>query len=189
MRQNKSFYEWKKNGYPDPPPHKVKQNAIKDYQNQFKYKTLIETGTYRGDMIEAQKSIFNKIISIELSFDFFEKAKKRFKNDKNVFISQGDSGKVLSKILLDIDEPVIFWLDGHYSGGITARGDKDCPIYEELESIFKSKKLNHIILIDDARCFVGNGDYPTIEKLTEYIMGYNQNYKVEVKNDIIRYVI
>jgi hypothetical protein len=114
---------------------------------------------------------------------------KRFKNDKNVTIVQGDSGKVLPKILKDINEPAIFWLDGHYSAGITAQGDKDCPIYEELDAIFDAKKLDHILLIDDARCFIGNGDYPTIAKLTEYVKSKNPKYQVEVKDDSIRYVI
>jgi hypothetical protein len=188
-RQTRSYYQWIKNGCPDPPPHKVKQQTISEYQKKFKYTTLIETGTYRGDMIEAQKKFFKKIISIELSYDFFEKAKKRFKKDKNVIIYHGDSGKVLPKVLLDLIEPAIFWLDGHYSGGVTAKGDKDCPIFEELNSIFNGKKFNHILLIDDARCFTGAGDYPTIKNLTEYIQSKNQNYKVEIKNDIIRYVI
>jgi hypothetical protein len=142
-----------------------------------------------GDMVDAQKTRFKNIISIELGVDLFKNASKRFRNDKNVLIVQGDSGKVLSKILLDINEPAIFWLDGHYSAGVTAKGDKECPIFEELSSIFSSKKFNHILLIDDARCFIGKGDYPTIEKLTEYIRSKNEKYQVEIKHDIIRYVI
>jgi hypothetical protein len=149
----------------------------------------VETGTYRGDMVEAQKTRFKKIISIELGVDLFEKAKERFHHDKNVIIVQGDSGKVLPIILKDINEPALFWLDGHYSGGITAKGDKECPIFEELNAILNTKSFNHILLIDDARCFIGDGDYPTIKKLTEFIRSKNDKYQVEVKHDIIRYVI
>ena len=188
-RQKNHISEWKKNGCPVPPPHLVKQETIREYQQKYGYTTLIETGTYKGDMVEAQKTRFKTIISIELGVDLYIKAKERFNNDKHVKIIQGDSGKVLPKILLDINEPAIFWLDGHYSAGITSKGDKECPIFEELESIFNSKKFNHILLIDDARCFIGEGDYPTIEKLTEYIRRKNENYQVEVKYDIIRYVI
>lgn len=74
-------------------------------------------------MVEAQKTRFKKIISIELGVDLFVKAKKGFKNDKNVVIIQGDSREMLPKILKDINKPAIFWLDGHYSAGITAKGD------------------------------------------------------------------
>ena len=149
----------------------------------------METGTYLGDMVEAQKKQFKKIITIELGIELFNEAKKRFFNDKNVRIVQGDSGKVLPDILKGITEPAIFWLDGHYSEGITAKGDKDCPIFEELNAIFCNSKYNHVLLIDDARCFIGKGDYPTIEELTDYIRGKNEKYNVEVKCDIIRYVI
>jgi hypothetical protein len=140
-------------------------------------------------MVEAQKNNFEKIISIELGDDLYSNAKIRFKKNKNIIILKGDSGKILPTILSDLKDPAIFWLDGHYSAGVTAKGEKDCPIFEELNSIFQSKKFNHILLIDDARCFNGEGDYPTIEKLIEYVKSKNENYQVEVKNDIIRFLI
>lgn len=189
LRNEVQFKEWNKNGCPIPPPHLAKQMIIREYQDKHKYTTLLETGTYMGDMVEAQKKRFKKIFSIELDIELFNKATKRFKNDKNVTIVQGDSGKVLPKILSNINEPTIFWLDGHYSAGITAKGAKDCPIFEELEGILNNTNFNHILLIDDARYFVGEGDYPTIESLTEYVKSKNEKYQIEVKHDVIRYVI
>ncbi|PIR43755.1 hypothetical protein COV24_01205 [candidate division WWE3 bacterium CG10_big_fil_rev_8_21_14_0_10_32_10] len=137
-------------------------------------------------MVESQKKLFNKIISIELGTDLYKRAKKRFKDNKNITIVQGDSGKILPSILKNINQSVLFWLDGHYSAGVTALGDKECPIFEELDAVFNNSKNKHTILIDDARCFNGTGDYPTIEKLKKYIKGKNKNYKVTIKNDIIR---
>ena len=87
--------DWKKSGCPLPPPHVVKQITISEYQQKYGYSVLLETGTYLGDMVESQKKFFKKVISIELGIDLYEMAKKRFKNDKNVEIIQGDSGKVL----------------------------------------------------------------------------------------------
>jgi hypothetical protein len=181
--------EWQKRDYPIPPPDIIKQITVQEYQQKYGYTTFVETGTYLGDMVEAQKNKFKKVISVELSIDLFEKALLRFKNEYNIIILQGDSGKVLPEILRDIYEPAIFWLDAHYSTGITAKGNKECPIFEELDAIFSTNKFNHIILIDDARCFIGRGDFPTVEKLTKYVKSRNKNYKVELKNDIIRYVI
>ena len=141
-RRNKTqFHKWEKNGCPIPPPHIVKQMTITEYKDKYGYGVLVETGTFMGDMVEAQKKIFQKIFSIELEIDLANKAIKRFHNDKNVTIVQGDSGKVLPKILSDMNEPAIFWLDGHYSAGITAKGEKECPIFEELDAIFNSKKF------------------------------------------------
>ena len=189
LRNKIRFHKWKQNGCPAPPPHIVKQMTIKEYKDKYNYEVLVETGTFLGDMVEAQKKRFRQIYSIELGVDLFNKAVKRFKKDKNITIIQGDSGKVLPKILLEINEPAIFWLDGHYSASITAKGEKECPIFEEIDAILNNPKFNHVLLIDDARCFIGKGDYPTIDQLTAYIKGKNEKYQVEVKHDIIRYTI
>ena len=189
FQQQKKYQKWQKNGCPVPPPHIVKQRTIREYQKKYNCSVLIETGTYKGDMIEAQKNIFKKIYSVELSRQLHEKAKVRFAYDKHVRLLQGDSSVVLSKIVEEIEEPALFWLDGHYSGGITAKGDTECPVFDELKAIFNGKELNHVLLIDDAREFTGKSDYPTIDEVTQFINGKNKNYRVEVKDDIIRYTV
>jgi hypothetical protein len=188
-QQRKQFKIWQETGCPVPPPHIAKQNTIKEYQQKYGCRTLVETGTYLGDMVYAQKNNFEKIISVELSVPLFEKVKKRFRNDPNVILMQGDSGKVMPDVMEKIEQPAIFWLDGHYSSGITAMGDKACPIYEEIAAIFNSKPFNHVLLIDDARLFTGSGDYPTIEELTHFVKTRNGKYQAIVKDDIIRYAI
>ena len=133
---------------------------------------------------------FKKIYSIELGADLYLNAKRKFRGADHLEIIYGDSTSILPILLERINEPSIFWLDGHYSGGITAKGDKECPIMEELDAILADKKrLNHIILIDDARCFTGKGDFPAINELTEYIRSKNQKYTIDIKDDIIRCTI
>jgi hypothetical protein len=188
-RQEEELQKWLKNGRPSPPPHLVKQNTITEYQRKSGIGVLVETGTYLGDMVEAQRKRFHKIISIELSPELHARASKRFHPFSHINILQGDSGKVLNRVADELQEAAIFWLDGHYSAGITARGDKDCPVFEEINAIFKSNKPDHILLVDDARCFTGEGDYPTIDELTRHVRSKNERYQVEVKDDIIRYTI
>ncbi|MBK9982497.1 MAG: hypothetical protein IPP15_08740 [Saprospiraceae bacterium] len=186
----RDFGRWQKAGRPAPPPHYIKQMTIEEYQKKSGYTVLVESGTFLGDMVESQKKSFKRIVSIELSSLLFKKATKRFKNDPNVSIVHGDSGEKLTEILDATMEPVIFWLDGHYSSGITAKGNKECPVFEEIDAIFNSvNRSDHIILIDDARLFTGKYDYPEISRLTDYIQRKNEKYKVEVKDDIIRYWI
>ncbi len=185
----KVLRNWKKDGRYIPIPHIAKQEVIQYYQQNYGCNVLVETGTYLGEMVEAQLPFFKKIYSVELGVDLWKKAVAKFKKYNHVELLQGDSAKVLSKITEHLNEPTLFWLDGHYSSGITARGDTDCPIFGEIDAIFSFKKLNHVILIDDARLFNGEGDYPTTEKLTEYVLTKNPNYKLSVKDDIIRFTI
>lgn len=175
---------WHLKGCPVPPPHLVKQQIILEYKQKYGHTIFIETGTYLGDMINAQKKNFSKLISIELSTSLFEQAQKRFHKNKHICIFQGDSTTVLPNILPSINKPAIFWLDGHYSYGITAQGSKDCPIFSELEAIFSMKK-NNVILIDDARHFIGNGDYPSLSELETFVKNKSL-YRFKVEHDIIR---
>jgi hypothetical protein len=187
--EQKIISEWEKLGKPAPPPHIVKQAAIINSRDKYGYTILIETGTYLGEMVEAQLKNFDRIYSIELSKELHANAKHKFAPYQHVKIVQGDSADVLIDIMTEINKPAIFWLDGHYSAGITAMGKKFCPILEELSAIFNSKPLNHLILIDDARLFVGKEDYPTIAELSDRVLAERPLSEISVKDDIIRILI
>ena len=64
---NKQIEEWNRNGCPVPPPHIIKQLTIGYYQQKYGHSIFIESGTFIGEMVEAQKSRFKKVISIELN--------------------------------------------------------------------------------------------------------------------------
>ena len=185
MRHGRELRRWVARGKPVPPPHIVKQRTINQLADRFGLKTLVETGTYYGDMVEAMKRRFSRIYSIELSKELCERAAKRFRADRHVMIIQGDSGAELGKLVRRIDQPALFYLDGHYSGGITAQGAKWTPIYEELSHIFDHDP-RHVIVIDDARCFGRDPDYPSLEALREFIRSRRPGAGVEVEDDSIR---
>ena len=184
-KQQREFAEWEKNGQPLPPPHLVKQRTIRTQAEHFGTKVLVETGTFLGDMLEAMKDRFDRLYSIELSPELHERAKRRFRNDQNIELIQGDSAVALGALVGTIDQPALFWLDGHYSDGITARGEKDTPILEELEHIFKARDQKHVIIIDDARCFVGKDGYPTLEALKEAILAKRPDARISIQDDSI----
>lgn len=165
---------------------KKKQRALIYYKNKFLLDTLVETGTYKGDMVFAMKDHFRMVYSVELGDDLYEKAKERFSDAKNISILHGDSGETLSEILLHINEPCLFWLDAHSSRGDTVRGIVETPIMKELLAIFSHPNKKHIILIDDARGFNGTHDHPTIVHLQKYIQEKAPEYRYEIENDIIR---
>lgn len=173
-------------GEPIPPPNLVKQYIVKKFGRESHNRIFIETGTYKGQMVSAVANDFDQIYSIELGQELFEVCKKKFSNEPHIKIVQGDSGIVLKEILSKVDKPCLFWLDGHYSQFITAKGELETPILAELSTILKHPLASkHVILIDDARCFIGEHDYPTIEKIKQIAKdgGFN---KTEISADIIR---
>jgi len=176
--------KWTRKGKPVPVPHAIKQKMINEYQKKHNINIFIESGTYMGDMVWAQQDNFEQLYSVELSKEFVEQARKRFKKKKHIHIIQGDSGKIMFTLIKEIHEPALFWLDGHYSAGNTARGDKDCPIIEEVKAILSSG-LEHVLLIDDARYFTGQRDYPTKEALTAFILNLYPQSEIHEENDLI----
>ena len=185
-RIRKEYVIWLLSGKPAPPPHIVKQKIIKNIARRYGLTVFIETGTYLGEMVDAVKKIFKKIYSIELSEELHKQAVVNFHKYSHIALIQGDSAKELPKILTQVNDRCLFWLDGHYSAGNTACGDKETPIVEELQHIFRHTIKNHVILIDDARCFTGMNDYPTIEKLRELLDRVAPHYSFAVDKDIIR---
>lgn len=181
----KMYDHWRANGEGDPVPHLIKQQVIAEYAKKHGTATLVETGTYLGHMIAAMRENFKRIISIELAQHFHEQAIERFKKDTHVELLQGDSGEVLIQLAPTIDTPALFWLDGHYSSGETAKGDLNTPIMKELDAVLGGN-INHVVLVDDARCFNGTEDYPTLEGLKAHVKSLRSDYTIEVGHDIIR---
>jgi|TARA_B100000809_G_scaffold79452_1_gene77517 hypothetical protein len=187
-RELKQLADWERNGRPIPPPHIVKQQTLKTISKRYGLKILVETGTYYGDMVEAMKDVFNQLYSIELSAELYKKAKKRFKGEKHIELICGDSGLELMNLMSKIDQPTLFWLDGHYSAGVTAKGEKDTPIYEELNHILNSTDKGHVIIIDDARCFGADPNYPSIKELCDFIKSKRANLDIVIQDDCIRVI-
>ena len=187
-RELKQLADWERNGRPIPPPHIVKQQTLKTFSKRYGLKILVETGTYYGDMVEAMKDVFNQLYSIELSTELYKKAKKRFKGEKHIELICGDSGLELMNLMSKIDKPTLFWLDGHYSAGVTAKGEKDTPIYEELNHILNSTDKGHVIIIDDARCFGADPNYPSIKELCDFIKSKRANLDIVIQDDCIRVI-
>ncbi len=184
-RQAKALRQWEAAGRPVPPPHMAKQQVLRSLGQAHGLKVLVETGTYFGDMVEAMKTSFERIISIELSPTLAAKAAGRFRSSPHVQIRQGDSANVLGNVMKELRQPALFWLDGHYSAGVTAKGEKDTPIFEELTHIFAADDLGHVLVIDDAHCFGVSPGYPTIDELKAFILSRRPAMKIAVVDNMI----
>ncbi len=186
VREDKQVREWENQGRPVPPPHLVKERVIKEYAKRYSIDALIETGTYLGFMVDATRTTFKRIISIELDPDLYAQAQHKFKPYPHITILQGDSSEILPNVMADIKQPCLFWFDGHYSAGITARGTLSTPIMQELKCVLSHSVDKHVMLIDDARLFDGSNDYPRIEELKTFVASKCPDWNFETKDDIIR---
>ena len=159
------------NNYEYSPTH----DLIKKVQSENNIKIFVETGTFIGNTLIGLRQSFQKLYSIELDKGIYRLAKKRLADHANVEIIHGDSAKHLPKILNDISEPAIFWLDAHYSSGVTGLGELQTPVLRELKAIFDHPIKKHYILIDDVKDFNGLNDYPTVNALLNFISNYGND--------------
>ena len=115
---------------------------LKDY---FKTDAFVESGTYKGDTTFLAGLFFDEVHTIELSQELVEAAVVRFRNLPTVRVYQGDSGSVFKQILPRISSRILFYLDGHYSGGNTAKGECNTPIFCRVGSSSRCRKIqfNH----------------------------------------------
>lgn len=160
-----------------------KQHVVRKYGKIYGLRILIETGTFGGDMMAAMLDHFDILYSIEIDFRMHREAVRRFADHSKVKLLHGDSGEILPELLRQIDEPALFWLDGHYSGDGTARGSMDTPVRMELEAI-RNWPFNQasVILLDDAGMFTGRDGYPTLSELSELMPGR----EIIIAGEIIR---
>jgi hypothetical protein len=167
---------------------RTRPEIILSFLKKYPRNIFIETGTYEGDTTYGVKDNFKKLYSIELSEMLYKRSVERFLQYPHVQLLQGDSGQIIPKILSELKEPAIFYLDGHFSGGLTVKTDVNTPIWEELSAILEHPIKDHIILIDDARLFVGEKGYPTVKELLDLLQKSGQKKSFEIEDDLISIV-
>lgn len=148
---------------------------------------FVETGTANGQTCEYLHGLFENLYTIEIVPSVFEQTKQKLAALSNVECFLGDSTDILPPLLKRINEPCMFWLDGHYCGSLEARGPKDTPVQEELEIILATG-IPHVIFVDDARLFGVDPAYPTLEWVREIATTQDIPYSFSYENDMMRIV-
>ncbi len=158
---------------------------------KFDINILVETGSYFGDTALWASNYFVKVYTIEKSKKFYSVVKSKVKNKKNILLIFGDSGKELSKIVPEIKDRCIYWLDAHWSLGGTSGRTYQCPLIEELNNINKQGK-HAFIFIDDARLFLSPPpkplsikQWPDISKIINILNEIPSRYIIVFQDVII----
>jgi hypothetical protein len=163
-----------------------KRRSILLFRRLFDCRIFVETGTYLAETTLAMAPHFERCFTIELDPGLYERARRLLEPHPHVEVLHGDSGEKLAEVLEKLDRRALFWLDAHYSGGITARGVQETPIVRELDRILAHPVRDHVILVDDSRNFVGRDGYPTIRELRKLVGRRAPRHEVDVFDDVIR---
>lgn len=173
------YWWWKLRGEPRRIPHLVKQHTVLEYAQKYGLTTLVETGTYYGEMIAAVADRFGRIYSIELDPALAAQAQERFRKQPHVVILLADSQTAVPQLVRKSNEPCLWWLDAGYCGWAGATGNSN-RLGSEMNAVLADGKHQHVILMDDA---------DGVNGLEELIASIEANYparQVEVARNIIR---
>lgn len=140
--------------------------TLKDLSEKFEIETFIETGTFNGCTTDIASQIFKRVYTIEISTELYRKAKEKFAHIEEVHVLLGNSPDILKGLVNEVKEDAIFFLDAHWAGDLSSRGETDTPLLEELE-IISQRKNKDIIIVDDVSFF---------DKKSEHIFNPGSQY-------------
>lgn len=152
---------------------------------------FIETGTMHGGTTKWASKHFETVHTIERAESLYNQHQAGLSAIKGVHPHLGDSREVLPGIIKELgSEKAVYWLDGHWAGGVTAGKDDECPVLDELANV--SNRTKDIILIDDARLFLcappepHNPDqWPTISEIIDALPKGEKRPFVQIVDDVI----
>ena len=177
--------QWRTRGWTSPPPYFVRRAMLLAEADAIGAEVFVETGTFFGDTTWAFRKRFRRIHTIEVEPSLADLARQRFARQSHIEVIEGDSSQVLEELCGRIKQPCLFYLDGHYSGGITGMGEDECPILAEIDAIFGRTRVPFRIVIDDARLFGSDPAYPTLAELRGHLLQHDPSLKIRVENDAI----
>lgn len=175
----RSYIQWVIDGGKVPSHELWKRWMLIKYGRKYHLDYFVESGTCGGLTVKKLSKYFKVLYTIELNRDYYERAKNNLSHIKNINFIYGDSGVMIPKVLSLLKEPALFWLDAHYSGGDTAKGEIDTPIVSELTAIISSP-IHHTIMIDDMTDFTGNNGYPLKEEIEKMAKGRKVMYVKDI---------
>lgn len=158
------YWYWRLRGRPTRIPHLVKQNTVLEFGKRYGLHTLVETGTYYGEMVAGVARHFKRIVSIEFDARLAAAARTRFRSRQHVEILEGSSDDLVKQVLLSLQDPALFWLDAGYFLWAGEHKSTD-RLMTELDAIFRHPIPNHVVLVDDVVSWSGRDGTPEVGEL------------------------
>lgn len=169
---------------------------------------MVETGTKGGLAIDINRLLFKKIYSIEIEPDRYRRVHQKYRSRRlyvmdlrkylkrsrwqclrsfvwpgaHVQIFLGDSAVELPKLLPQIRERCVFWLDAHPMGAQTF---EEVPLLKELETIAAHPVKDHLILIDDVTEYLKCKCFPDVKTLRNAVARCFPKHRVELYHTVM----
>jgi len=123
-----------------------------------------------GDTAHLMAKRTLNVLTIEVDHVLAKAAEDRFRKFENVQVFKGDSSNLLDGITKEIKGSTLFWLDGHYSMGVTSRGLNSSPLSNELQILKQNLDWNlpQVVAIDDIQSINGKDGYPHFSEIQEW---------------------
>jgi hypothetical protein len=161
-----------------------------DLRDRLGLRRGVETGTYEGRSARVLGETFPEVVTIELSDEIAERARKNLVDAPHVRVVQGDSRERLRE-LVDPDTPTLWFFDGHWSAGYTAGQGAACPVLQEIAALSTAGPLDCVV-IDDARLFAGPpppphdpAQWPTLVEVLDALRSVRSSAHLTVFDDQI----
>jgi len=181
--KSNAYRAWADRQFAAPSPYFVKHQVL--LRSGLRDAIWVETGTFMGDTTSVLSKAAKMVYSIEPEPTLFSKAEEKFRNTSNVKIIRGLSEEVLPKLLPTLSGDICFWLDGHYSEGVTFKGPQDTPILDELDAIGRNLEMmgKVVVMVDDIRMFDPTNPelsaYPSLDFLVDWARKHNLHWHIE----------
>jgi len=132
-------------------------------RNRFRLRAFIESGTGYGDSALIASQLFAEVQTIEIDPAIFEHQREELKAQPNVRRILGSGAVEIPRLCeqFTIDTPLMFFLDGHWSGA-GVRYEVECPLLAELDAVLsrRARGAKDAVLIDNWGMFTAPPDPP-----------------------------
>ena len=163
-------YQWLTGNPAQTPPAFIKRNLLLHYSTNET--TWVETGTYLGYTTKLLATKSAVVHTIEPSTSCLSIARQNCKGIKNIVFHNGTSESCCESIICSLSGDVCFWLDAHFSRGVThCEQGTETPISMELSLISDYiERFDSIsVFIDDAVCSIEYpNSYPSLNSYVEW---------------------
>lgn len=159
-----------------------------DLRDRLGLRRAVETGTFRGGTARSLATVFPEVVTIELSAELHAAAEIALRDTPRVRAVQGHSALRLGE-LTDPAVPTLYYLDGHWSGGVTGGVGDECPVLAELAAMGVGSP-DDCVIVDDARLFTSAPppphraeQWPTLMEVMDAMRARHPAHLVTLLND------